>query len=110
LSVSQFQAGVQALATAYPPYLEISLEGGWTDDHASGLIEGISERTRRELGSWPSPENLVAQLVTALTEAADREPEPEQKSRLRAAAEALGDVAREVAVGVVSDRLGRLGG
>jgi hypothetical protein len=99
---------VQALAGADPPYIEVSLSGGWADDHAGGMIERVSERARRELGSWPSPDDLVAQLAAALAQAADRESEPERKSRLRAAADALGGVAREVAVRVISDRLGRL--
>jgi hypothetical protein len=101
-------AGVQALASAFPPYIDVALAGGWTDDYASGVIESVSERARRELGSWPSPDDLVTQLAAALAQAADRESEPERKSHLRAAADALGGVAREVAVRVISDRLGRL--
>ena len=73
-----------------------------------GLVPRVYERTRRELGSWPSPEGVLDQLVAALREAAEREREPDRKGRLRAAADALGSVARDLAVRVIADRLGRL--
>jgi DNA-binding Lrp family transcriptional regulator len=68
----------------------------------SGFITGISERTRRTLGSWPSPEALLDQLVRAFAEAAERETEPERKSRLRAVAEGLGDAGRTVALDLLA--------
>ena len=107
LPTDQLWAGVQALAHSDPPYIQVSLAGGWTDDHASGVIEGVSERARRELGSWPSADDLVTQLAAALSQAADREAEPERKGRLRAAADTLGGIAREIAVQVISRRLGQ---
>lgn len=108
LPVKQLRAGIDALASADPPYIEVYLAGGWTDEYASGMIQSVSERARRELGSWPSAEDLVTQLAAALSQAADRESEPERKGRLRAAADALGSIARDVAVRVISDRLGKL--
>ena len=64
----------------------------------SGLVVAVTERTRRHLGSWPSPESLVDQLARAFTMAADDEAEPERKSQLRAVAEGLGGAGRTVAV------------
>ena len=105
LPTDQLWAGVQALTQTRRT--QVSLAGGWTDDHASGVIEGVSERARRELGSWPSADDLVTQLAAALSQAADREAEPERKGRLRAAADTLGGIAREIAVQVISRRLGQ---
>ena len=77
-------AGLNALEGADPPYLEFEVAGGWTNERAGGgYITGVSERARRELGTWPSADNLVEQLVAALTKAANEETEPERKSRLR---------------------------
>ena len=108
LPADQVWTAVHALSGADPPYIDVMLLGGWTENRAGGKIKGVSERTRPELGSWPSAENLVEQLAEALSEAANQEQEPERGGRLMAAADALRSFARDVAVGVLSDRLGRL--
>lgn len=64
----------------------------------SGFVHSVGERARRELGSWPSPESLVDQLVSAFADAAERETEPERKTRLRAVADGMGGAGRSVAV------------
>jgi DNA-binding MarR family transcriptional regulator len=68
----------------------------------SGYVHEVTERTRRELGSWPSPESLLDQLVQAFNEAAEQETEPERKSRLRGVAEGLGGAGRTVALDLLS--------
>ena len=80
------------------------------DQRARGwsMVDSISERARRELGAWPTPDNLVEQLAAALSRAADDEPEPERKGKLRNAADVVGGMARDIAVNVISARLGRL--
>jgi hypothetical protein len=65
-------------------------------------IMGITDEARQAVGQWPSPQVWVDRLVQALHEAAEREPDPERKGRLRAMAEGLGGFARDVAVGVLS--------
>jgi hypothetical protein len=97
-------AGLKALEKASPPYIEAA----WNvaGSQVRGYITGITERTRVELGSWPSPASVVDQLVEALTAAADRETEPDKKGRLRSTADALSGFARDVAVGVVAARMG----
>jgi len=65
-------------------------------------IMGVTDEARQVVGQWPSPEVWVDRLVQALSEAAEREPDPERRSRLRATAEGLGGFARDVAVGVLS--------
>jgi hypothetical protein len=99
-------AGAHALRNSTPPYLEMSLSGGWSDNHAGGSIDAIHERARRELGTWPTAENLVSEIATALRQAADEAPQPDDKSRLRAAADALAGFARDVAVSVAARHLG----
>lgn len=107
MSVKDFAAGLEALEGADPPYIEVTSAGGWTDEKAGGgFIESVSERARRELGAWPSAETIVEQLAAALRRAADEEPELERKSRLRAAAEVIAGMARDVAVGVISAKIG----
>jgi hypothetical protein len=51
---------------------------------------------------------LLDQLIEALRDAAQSEVEPERKSRLQGAADALGGFARDVAVAVIAARLGQL--
>ena len=65
-------------------------------------IMGVTDEARRAVGQWPSAEVWVDRLVEALREAAEREPDPEKKGRLRAMAEGLGGFARDVAVGILS--------
>jgi hypothetical protein len=65
-------------------------------------IAGVTDEARRAVGQWPSAEVWVDRLVEALREAAEREPDPERRGRLRAMAEGLGGFARDVAVGVLS--------
>lgn len=102
----QVWAAVQALEHAWPPYIETSLTMGWRDDHASGHITQVSERARRELGTWPSADDVVSQLAAALAQAADDESEPERKTRLHAAADTLSGVGRDLAVHYFEKKLG----
>jgi len=48
---------------------------------------------------------VVLELIQALSEAAEREKEPEKKNRLRAAAETLGSFARDIAVDVIAKKI-----
>jgi hypothetical protein len=105
----QLLAASTALRDADPPYIELELSSGWTENSAGGVVTRVYERTRRELGSWPSPEAMLNQLVVALEDASESEAEPERKGRLRAAAETLGGMARDLAVDVMAARLGRIG-
>jgi hypothetical protein len=68
----------------------------------SVAIMGVTDEARQVVGQWPSPEVWVDRLVQALHEAAEREPDPERRGRLRAMAEGLGGFTRDVAVGVLS--------
>ena len=110
ISVREFEAGLEALVGADPPYLELQLAGGWSKERAGGgMVDSISERARRELGAWPTASGLLEELVAALLKEAEAEPEPERKSRLQATAAVLGGMARDIAVNVISARIGQLG-
>src|SRR5262245_23239283 len=91
LPVHDFKTGLEALASADPPYIDVVMAGGWSNDSAGGgYVADVSERARRELGGWPSADALVDQLAAALVRAADDEPEPERRGRLREAAGVIG--------------------
>jgi hypothetical protein len=107
LEVDQMHVAIDALAGAFPPYLEIRRYTAGPDQ-VGGLVEGVTERTRRELGTWPTSAGVIDELVAALERAADNEVEPERRSRLKAVADGLSGFAREVAVGVVSAKLSGL--
>jgi hypothetical protein len=83
-------------------YLELMRAGGVRPDFIGGSVSRVLERTRRELGSWPSAEGLLAQMVEALSEEAEAEEEPERKARLRAALDVLTGTGRQIVVDVLS--------
>lgn len=95
----QMDAAIEALTTASPPYVIIH----------GNFLRSVGERTRRELGTWPTPESVLEGLVAAFSQAADDEMTEVQKGRLRAAADAIGGFGREVAIAALGGQLGRLG-
>lgn len=104
ITAPQLRVALHALEDA--GYLDVLFTGGWTPQQASGNIERVSERTRRELGSWPSADDLVDRVVVALTSAAEDAAEPEKKTMLRATADTVGGMARDVIVGVLAAQIG----
>jgi hypothetical protein len=67
-------------------------------------VKQIYPEGRRAARQWPSPEGEAEKLIRELQEAADREPDPQRKSKLKAAGAALGDVGVKV-VGEVLAKL-----
>jgi hypothetical protein len=106
LSVVQMRLGIDALCGAYPPYMtvRINLTG---PDRVGGFVESASERARRELGTWPSASSIVDDLVVALNQAADSEPRKDSSSKLRGAAQVLGDSAKQIFIEVIASKIGR---
>jgi len=90
----------RALKILQPTYLR--LVEGLGHGPISSSVRGVTDDARRVVGQWPSAEVWLDRLVEALREAAERESDPEKKSRLRTMAEGLGGFARDVAVGVLS--------
>jgi hypothetical protein len=87
------------LASAAPPFFE-----GVEVDQLSYpiMITSVTERALRVTEQWPSPQSLVGELVAALNRAAEEEPDPETKSKLKQAAQTLGGVALQIAIGWAS--------
>jgi hypothetical protein len=69
-------------------------------DMSGGFVDAVTPEARRAVGQWPSGESLIRQLADGLAAAAEKETDPEQKSRLRQAAALLGGAVRDIAVGV----------
>lgn len=82
--------GIPIAEASYPPYLT-----------------GVTERARRLVGAWPSPDLLTDRLVTALQSAAETEPDEEKKAVLKRMAALVGGVGRDVFVNVASSVIGR---
>ena len=103
----QLTAGVEALYNANPPYLDFESASGWGPDrYGGGYVSMVSERARREVGTWPSADSMLQQLIDALERAADTEPREEERSRIRSVAAYLGGAGRDFAVQVLASRLG----
>lgn len=102
LELGQMRLAVDALSGAQPPYFKVKLYNTGPRV-AHGHVTSISERARRELGTWPTSANVVDELVQAMERAAVVE--PEQRSRFLVIAAGLRGFARDVAVGVVATKL-----
>lgn len=105
LDVAQMRAGLNALEQASPPYVSVSYTMGGGTTHIPGHLDSVSERARRELGTWPSAETVVDRLAKALADAADQEQEPARKGKLRVAAEALVSFGRVISVDVLAKQI-----
>jgi hypothetical protein len=107
LDVLQMRIGLAALEGASPPYLTYKLMAAGSGV-THGFVESVSERARRELGSWPTSSSIVESLVAALDAKAASEPDATKKSLLRTAAETLSGIAHDVAVAVITAKVGTL--
>jgi len=92
-----------ALAAMKREFVDVEIVGG--GDPGNYFVTGVSDAARRAVGQWPSAETVADSLLDALSTAADSEQDPERKSKLRTAADAIGGVGRELLVSVVSSAL-----
>ncbi|MER5539169.1 MULTISPECIES: hypothetical protein [Streptomyces] len=88
-----------ALALDSAGFLHLSKTAG---PPSGWYVKEVSREARQVVGQWPSAEQLLDALVARLEDAADDEPDPEQRSRLREAASTAGGAARGVFVDVLS--------
>jgi hypothetical protein len=104
LDEREVKSALLALHTASPPYVE-----GLTPAEVAYPIDlyGVTERARRVVGQWPTPEAWADRLVAALEQAAQDETDPRKRGLLRKGAGILGGVARDV---VVKTALGEVTG
>jgi hypothetical protein len=99
--VGTVAASLDALEGEY--VVEVSRTMG---DPSVWFITKVTATARRAVGQWPAPEGLVDQLAAAFAAAAEKEPDPEEKGRLRQVAGFLGSAGRDVATDVVSKVIG----
>ena len=66
------------------------------------FVAEVTAEARRAVGQWPTAESLIEQLAAAMTEAAERETDPEQKRRLTTVGRELGGAVKSIAVNVAS--------
>jgi hypothetical protein len=71
-------------------------------DPGSFAITEVTAAARRVVGQWPSAESMAERLAAAFSEAADEEPDPERKSRLRQIASFLGETGKDIAAEVLA--------
>jgi len=69
-------------------------------------VRAVTPLGRRAVGTWPSADALLEDLVAALRDAAEHEPDPERKGALRRLADEITGIAHEVAVNVFTKWLG----
>ncbi len=85
-------------------YIELTKTMGST---GSWVVRNVSASALTATGAWPTPERLAQQILDGLAQEADREADPQKASRLRAAATALGEGARDVGVSVLATVIAR---
>ncbi|WP_151478115.1 hypothetical protein [Streptomyces albicerus] len=93
-----------ALALDGARYIELVKTAGST---GSWYVKKVSREARQAVGQWPTAEQLLDTLVQRLGEAAEEETDPEQRSRLRAAASTASGAARNVFVDVLSSMIAK---
>jgi DNA-binding PadR family transcriptional regulator len=68
-------------------------------------IHKVTEKGLRASGFWPSKEEAFERMLLALEEAVEREPDPENKSKLKALLVAARSAGRDIFVDFVSSAL-----
>jgi hypothetical protein len=74
-------------------------------------ISGVTEAGRRAAGQWPAlADSLAAGLIAELDRLAEATADPDERGRLRRAADAFRSLSRDVLVGVVSSAIVKAAG
>jgi hypothetical protein len=79
-------------------------------DMSGFFVDAATADARRAVGQWPTGESLVSQLAEGLAAAAEKEADPERKTRLRQAAGLLGGAVRDIAVEIAGRFVERAAG
>ncbi|HEV2372025.1 MAG TPA: hypothetical protein VGS19_07645 [Streptosporangiaceae bacterium] len=90
---------LDALEGSYVVKFEKAMTGG---DPNPWYIRKVTPDARRTVGQWPTPENMVTRLAEAFGVAAEHEPDPGRKRRLRDIASFLADTGKDLAAEVVA--------
>jgi hypothetical protein len=70
-------------------------------------VTEVTSAARQAVGQWPTPENVVARLADEFAAAAEHEPDPERKGKLRAIAGFLGETGKDFAAEIVAKVIAR---
>jgi hypothetical protein len=73
---------IQAVGTALNALDGEFLDVQRTGDFAHWGIFGVTPAARRAVGQWPTAESMIERLAAGMALAAEREADPEQRSRL----------------------------
>lgn len=95
----------RAVSALSPDYVILGQQMAADGDIGTQVLESVTAEARRVVGQWPTGKRLVEQLAAGIAQAAERETDPEQKSRLRAIASGLVGVAKTIAVNVASEMI-----
>ena len=87
-----------------------ALDGHYIELHkalepSGWFVTSVTPTARRAVGQWPTGENLIERLAAGISRAAEEEPDPEQKRRLKTVARELGGAAKTIAINVASEIL-----
>lgn len=99
LELDAVQRAFRNLYEATPRYLD-----GITAAQAAYpiAVTRVTERAYRAVGAWPTAEGLADSIADAFDRAAEEEPDPERKSKLKATGSWLGGAGRSIAVDVMT--------
>jgi hypothetical protein len=92
----------RAIMALVGPYIVEYDRFGTGGDPNPWSVSQVTENARRVVGQWPTPETVVDRLAQAFVDAAEDEPDPERKGRLRQVAAFITSTGRDVATEVVS--------
>jgi hypothetical protein len=97
----------RALVSMNGPFVSLELTGGGAE---RWFVKAVTPAARQAVGQWPTPENVVARLAEAFSEAAGQEQDPERRGKLRAVASFLRETGKDFAAEVVAKVIARQAG
>jgi hypothetical protein len=99
LDESSAMRALRSLVTAAPPYVV----GVTTAEFAfPTMLTDVTERARRTVGQWPTPEGLSNRIVAAIEEVAANASSEDERSRARRVLESVGGVGKGVLTAVLA--------
>lgn len=102
LEIETVKIALWALAGEHPPFFDYFDRTSYAARLPNiGGIQNPTGHARRKVGTWPSPEDRVIEMVAALRQAAEREPDLKKKSFLRKAAEYFAGLPRDAALAML---------
>lgn len=85
-------------------YLELDEMMGNPDETS---VRRILPAARRAAGQWPTAEQLAAQFLAGLEQAAEQEQDPETRSKLKAAAKVLASAGRDLTINLLASLIAK---